>query len=543
MVPARFTALLLGFLLLGIPVWAAAQTPTPGVVQETLRPGTTPPATEAPLPELDPPSAPGPAAPDDERRIPIQRFTFSGNTRHSDEELREVVAEMEGRELTLREIYQVADRLTDFYQKEGYSLTTVTVPAQRMRDGILRLEVVEGRVGELVLRDNQLYSDAFLKRRLQRVAPGSIVRFSDLEREILLLNDLPGLVARSVMQPGDDYGTTDLHLTMEENRFAGLATFDNHGREVVGKWRAGADFYINSPLGIGDRLNVGYTHTESNLLWQGRIGYGLPLSVNGSRLNLSYSRAEYDVGGEFSELEIEGISETARVQVVLPQIRSRRTNLNWVIGGARIKGRSDLEDVPLSDDAVRFVEAGFDFSYLHADGASSNLSAMLATNFDSNSDGLDNEALPPRLELRGGYEHSWSGGWSLLVRGEAVLSDDVMPDSNKYAIGGPASVRGFVSSRQRGDRGGTASLELRRFIKLVFASLQARSFVDVGTVRRQATPDVPSSSDSLAGAGLGLAALFGEGYVIDLQWAAPIDGKDSGEGRNSQFWVSLSASF
>lgn len=520
---------------------ALAQPPTPGVVEESLRPRPTRPEKDMSLPELQPPAPPRPAPPADERRIRIDRFAITGNTIFKEEELRSLIADREGTELTLTEIYGLADRLTDFYQAHGYSLTTVTVPAQRMLDGVLRLEVVEGRIGKLIFEGNQGYDDAFLTRQLDRLKPGTILRFAELESEVLLLNDLPGLMARSVLLPGEEYGTTDINLRLEEKPVAASAVLDNSGRKVIGQWRLGADFTINNPLRFGDVLGLGYTHSQSNLLRQGRFSYGFPVLTYGSRMNLSYSRAEYDVGEEFAALEIAGLSETARVQLSHPFLRSRRNNLSATLGAAYVRGQSDLRDIPLNDDKISFLEGGLNFSHRNTSGGFASLSGQVATNFRSNPDGSDSKALPPRLELHGDYEHLFGRGWSAALRGEAVLSQDSLPDSNKYGLGGPASVRGFVSSKIRGDQGAMGSLELRRGFSLAPADLLLRTFVDAGKVYYEIPLADGSDSDTLASAGVGLTASFAGKYILDLQWAKPIDGKDPGDGLDAPLWLTFTA--
>jgi len=522
---------------------ALAQPPTPGAVGETLRPRPAQQDKDTSLPAVQPPAPPRPVLPADERRIRIDRFAISGNTIFNEEELRSLIADREGAELTLTEIYGLADRLTDFYQTHGYSLSTVTVPAQRMLDGVLRLEVVEGRVGKLIFEGNRGYGDTFLTRQLDLLEPGTILRFADLEGEVLLLNDLPGLMARSVLLPGEEYGTTDINLRMEEKPVSASAVLDNSGRKVIGQWRLGADFTINNPLKFGDVLGLGYTHSQSNLLRQGRFSYGFPVLPNGSRMNLSYSRAEYDVGEEFAALDIAGTSETARIQFNHPFLRSRRNNLSATLGAAHVRGQSDMMTIPLSDDEINFLEAGLNFSHRNHTGGLTSLSGQVATNFRSNADDSDSNALPPRLELHGDYEHLLGQGWSAFLRGEAVLSNDSLPDSNKYSLGGPASVRGFVSSQIRGDQGAMGSFEIRRGLSLAPADLLFRTFVDAGKVYYEIPMADGSDSDTLASAGIGLTASFAGRYIMDLQWAKPIDGKDAGDGLDAPLWVTFTAMY
>lgn len=539
--PQRARAIIgcLIFGLMFLPPPVQAQVPTPGTVDESLRPRPTLPDKPPPLPELKAPDPVRPAAPTDERRVRIEHFSFTGNTLFSEEVLQAVIADQQGKELTLAEIYALADRLTDFYQANGYSLSTVTVPAQKMRDETLQFAVVEGRVGQLEFEGNQRYSDEFLAGRLYRVQPGAVLRFQDLESQVLRLNDSPGLTARSLLNPGEAYGTTDIRFRIEEKSFAARATIDNQGRKVVGQWRAAADFTLNNPARIGDSLTFGYTHTQDNLLRQGRLGYSLPLFADGARLALDYSRAEYDVGGEFAELGIEGLSESARLQLNRPFIRSRKTSLSGNLAAAHTRGQSDQGSVSLNNDKIIFFEAGLSFSHRPSSGGMANLSGVLATNFKSNPDGIDSDALPLRLELHGDYEHPFARGWSAIFKGEAVWSYDHLPDSHKYGIGGPTSIRGFVSSAVRGDRGGMAALELRRFVPAKLADLQFKGFIEGGRVYHQGA--LPSQS--LAGAGLGFSLLFAGRHLLDLQWATPIDGNDSGDGDNSRFWLSFSAAY
>ncbi len=521
---------------------------TPGAVGETLRPPTSFPSSEA-APVVHLPKAPLSApAPTSERRVKVEHFVITGNTVFTEAELNTVLVDLAGSELSLAEIYEAADRLTAYYQQRGYSLTTVTVPAQRLRDGILRLEVVEGRVGKLLFSGMDRYSEATLRKHAEPIAPGTIIRLADLEREVLLLNDMPGLLARSTIVPGEAYGTSDIQFKVEERPIGAIATVDNQGPKVIGQWRLGADFAINNPGKFGDALSFGYTHSESSLLRQGRVKYEIPVNHNGTRLALSYSRAEYDVAGKFSDLDITGVSESARLQLNHPLIRSRSRNLVGTVSLARVVGQSDIVESPLTDDKVNFMEAGLAYNRRNASGGWSGVSAMAATNFRNNPDGTDGSALPPNLKINASHEQLLGQGWSVALLGDALLSANAMPDSHKYTLGGPQKVRSFTVSDRRGDngggdQGGVETLELRRALRLGRADVLLRGFVDAGAVFYHQPLDNGRSSDTLASAGAGAHVQLQDKYSMDIVWAKPIDGKDSGEGHNARVWMTLTASY
>lgn len=527
-------------MLVPAPLFAAgAGAITPGAVEQTLHPPPASPKTKAP-PQTEVSPQTRPKAPEQagDRKVKVEHFLITGNTVYTEAELNMVVADLVGTEMSLTDIYDAADRLTDYYQSRGYSLCTVTVPAQKMRDGILRLEVVEGRVGKLDFSGYQRYSDEVLQNHFKPLQPKTILKLADLERELLLMNDMPGLLVRSAIVPGEEYGTSDIQLKVKETPFAANAVLDNQGRKVIGTWRLGADFTINNPGKFGDVLSLGYTHSESSLLRQGRVSYGIPILHDGMRLNISYSRAEYDVGGDFEALGINGLSETARLQLSKPIIRTRNKNLAWNASLAHIQGQSDMLAVPLSNDEVNFLETGLDFNRRNDSGGMCNLSALLATNFRRNTDNNGSD-LPPNLKLSGSHEHLLGSGWSAALRGEALFTAEALPDSNKYGLGGPTNVRGFVSSSLRGDQGGLLSMELRRYLQFDSTNILLRSFVDAGEVRIYS----PSQSASLVSAGAGASVYLLDKYNLDLTWAKPIDGKDSGDGHSARLWMTFTASY
>lgn len=513
---------------------------TPGIVQESLSVRQEYPDEGVSLPEVLS-TLPNRPAFLQQRKIRVNRFAISGNSVFSEDELRVVVAASEGEDMTLDEIYEQADRLSEYYRERGYTLTTVSVPEQRMVGGVLRLQVVEGRVGKLVFSGNKSYGNGFLARQLNLLPSGAIIRFDDVESELLLLNDMPGLQARSVLRPGEESGTTDINFSLEEKPLTAAITVDNTGRKVIGTWRVGADLVFNNPLGCGDALGLNYTRSQNNLLRQGRVNYSFPLFSAGSRVRLSYSRAEYDVGKEFTPLDIAGVSETAFVRLSHPFLRSRGKNLFASFSIYHVRGQAERLSTTTDDDRINYFDVGFEYSQRYRDGDVVNASAHFATNFRDNSADDDNEALPPRLQLNADYEHFFNWSWSVLTRGEMVFSSDPLPDSNKYSLGGISSVRGFVSSARRGDQGGMGSVEIRGRYSVSHVDLLWCAFADGGKIYYKKSLDDGRDSDSLVSAGVGLKVTIARRFVVDMHWAKPVDGNDAGDDLSAPFWLVFTA--
>jgi len=533
-------------LLVTTTLWAQ-QLPTPGAVQRSIDRAETPSLKpEAPPPETEKAERPKRApVPEGGTRFLVKQFNFNGNALYTDEQLRAAVADQAGKKLTLGEIYTVADQLTDFYHDHGHNLAVVTVPAQQVKDGQVQLEVVEGRLGSNLLNGNERYTDLFLMDRLSAIQPGTVIQFEELERELLMLNDLPGLTARSVIQPGADYGTSDLVLNMAEKRYDARVAFDNFGRDALGEYRLSGSGTVNNLTGRGDSLFGGLTLSESGLLSSGSLGYNVPVGSRNGRLSAFVSRADYKVAG----LPLDGISDTFNIDYSEPLIRSRNRNFVYDVGLTHFKPKQDgLAASPIDDD-LTVLDAGVAYQAVGQGNVSSTVSARIQTNFqeaERHADGTLDGGQRLRLDIRGTAEVPVHPGWSVFGRAMLVYSPDELNDMTKYSLGGPSSVRAYLVTEVSGDTGAEASIELRRYF-LAQRGLPgvARIFADAGFARCRTVPCVDGKEEtSRTGWGLGLTLYPADRYTVEVQWAQHLDNNVSEDGNeNGRFWIFLSSDF
>ncbi len=488
----------------------------------------------------------------------VQRFRFEGNQVYTAEQLQAVIAGWEGKELTLDDIYHVSDVLTAFYRRHGYMLATVNVPAQRVRSGVIRLEVVEGRLEDVRFEGNQSYSTEFLGRRLRGVRAGQVLTARKLERDLLLLNDLPGLTARSVIEPGRQYGTSDLLVRTQEKRIAGSLRLDNYGRVTVGEWRLEAEASVNNPLAIGDQLNLLVTQSGSAHLRFGRLSYSLPVDDRGTRGTISYSRFLYDVApAKAGVADSHGDGSDWRVQLSHPVVRSRQRNVLASAGFVRQDNYSSTDPGTGPQTSGTYIGYG-EFSVLwaeqHKDRSQTLASAVLSGNFKHNHNGSRANALKGKLQVNLTHVRALTPKWVLQAQAEGVLSVDPLPNGQQYRIGGPGNVRGFPSSELSGDNGYRFSLEASRPLPL-WQGLNSRFrvFWDGGVVLRSDASRAPGGAfavvsakgrESLTDIGAGLSLPFSDRLGLDLEYVRPTDGHTVSDGRrNDRYWAVLTATF
>lgn len=528
-----------------------ATPPTAGTVQDTL-PARDRPQVES-APPIKEPAVPRQRVADDGPTITVTRFTISGETAIDETTLQAEIADLIGKSLTMNDIFAAADRLTAYYRANGYGLASVVVPAQRVAGGVVNLEVIEGRIGQVRVEGSHSYDFGRLEAySLQK--EGDLYRSAAMERTMLLLNDIPGLDAKAVIQPGAEFGASDVVLRVDEDRREYRVTLDNYGREELGEVRLLGEADFNNPFGIGDQFAVDLMVTQDGLLSYGSLAYNFPLASNGSRLAISANYADYEVGGaDFALLGISGDTTNFRIDYSYPWLRSRSDNLLLTAGVSRNEAETLLFNgtVPFNQTELTLLEAGLFWNAIYANNGSLSVFTLFSGNFKSRKPtALDPQTDAQKAKLRVDASYTLPfGRWAFTSRAAAVYSPDPLVDTQKYSLGGPFSVRGYAPAEVRGDKGLELSLEVQRYFPLWSGARGAASvFVDGGMVNRYPLSATPTDDeDSLASAGLGFRVDSAAWYRFELYWATPIGNHvnpvDPTLEYDDQIWALFSATF
>ena len=131
--------------------------------------------------------------------------------------------------------------------------------------------------------------------------------------------------------------------------------------------------------------------------------------------------------------------------------------------------------------------------------------------------------------------------WALRFDAFAQTSGYVLPDSERFKIGGDRLGRGFEVAEIAGDRGVGGKLELRRDLRnteSLVGRLSAYGFYDIGAAWKQDQP----GRESAATAGLGLA-MQGAALTGYLELASPLTGPDIEGKRDASLFAELSYRF
>lgn len=517
-----------------------AEPPTPGSVAQSLRkPGALPPRPAEVIFRRDEnESEHDPNA----QRFRINAIDFSGNTVFDKFRLKRVVERFVDRELNLYDLGRAADAVSEFYQQQGYPLARALVPAQKVVDGRVRIDVVEGVLGKVRIAGNKRYSTESLIKRGGELPQGKPVDMRQLEPKLLVLNEQPGLQARATLQAGSQYGTTDLLIQATEKPLSLDLSVTNAAREDIGQTRGDATLSWNNPLGFGDQLSLRGILSQHRLLHYGKASYSIPLGNGGDRLTASYSRVRYRVAGVFEALQLGGTSETSELNWTHSLLRSRQHDRSIGLTASYRKLSQEALGVSLSETRLPIYTGNWNERWFDDEGTAWNAKLALSSNGRSNADSTRQDAEQLRTEVSIDATASVAKHLDAYVRINSVYSRQRLPDSDKLDVGGPDSVRAYRPSELRGDSGEQLTLELRRPFSVLGKMAMATAFADYAHVVYKHA-GLRNGNDEIGGVGVGLTVYPTATTTAKVEFATPLTTHHSDDGKHGRLWFNLSASF
>ena len=515
-------ALLLALPLLCTVCTAAETVPNAGGLLQTVPaqplPRTTPAASA--LPAI---GAEQQAAMPDTAPFLVRQLRVDGNTVFDADTLQALLAPMQDKRLTLPQIAEGIEAITTYYRAAGYPLARAIIPAQTIEDGVVRVQVIEANWGQVALRNNSGVKETVLMRTLSSLEPGSVIRLDALERATLLLSDLPGVVPRALLRPGQELGSSDMVVDVQPGApWNASMSVDNFGSRYTGVARTYANVQWNNPLGRGDTLDLSSLNSQSGALNYARLSYESPVWRPGVLVGVSSSGMDYRLGDTAASLAASGKANTSSVWLRSALVRSPRANFNARLGFSNNVLQDHVDSTGVKTDRTLNVWS-LEFSGERQDdwlaGGNNRLGLALyggRVGFDDATAAAQDASTANTAGGFGRATWSLSRNQALGAGVSAVLSmngqwaQKNLDNGQKFSIGGATSVRAYRSGVLSGDSGAFGSLELRYTLPIPqtmepTGTWQLAAFVDSAMVQTNKNPwGCGCNEASLSGAGLGL---------------------------------------
>jgi hemolysin activation/secretion protein len=484
-------------------------------------------------------------------RVFLREVRVVGSSVYSPEEIGEITRPYLNRTVTHEDLEALRLALTLLYVNAGFVNSGVVLPDQRVVDGVVTYEVIEGRVTDIEVQRTQWFRSSYLQRRLALGTAPPLNVNALQERFQLLLEDQRIRRLNAELQPGLRPGEARLKVQVEERLPYRLGVeFNNHQSPSVGAERGLLTAEHLNLTGNGDILWLQYGRSRGlDPLLDFR--YALPVSAQDTLLSLQYRKNAYVVVEEpFNRLDIDSKSEIYGISLRHPVRRTRDVELALEVTGERLSNKTSLLGEPFTlspgaeqgksvVSAVRFAQEAV---YRTAEQV---IAARSRFSVGVNALGATVNREP---ELPSGKFFAWLGQFQwvrrmpvldsqLLLRADAQLTPDPLLALEQFAVGGRYTVRGYRENTFVRDNAVVVSLEARFPIvrNARWADyLELAPFFDYGKAWNSNPPGDRAQDISSVGIGLRWGGSIPAGIPLrtqlEIYWGYPFRNINGGNG-------------
>lgn len=490
----------------------------------------------------------------------VNSILLTGHSLFDTATLHTLVADGEGKNLTLTQLSEAAARITAFYHDHGYPLTRAIIPAQNIQSGTVQIQVIEARYAKIKIDNHSRVAGLLFERTLSSLHSGQPIERAKLERAVLLASDIPGVIVSSTLKPGTSAGTSDLDVEIAgKEGVTGSVTLDDEGNRYTGRLRLGSTLNVFNPLQHGDLLSVSAMTSGPDLNYLS-VSYESLVSGAGTRAGGSFSGLRYVLGDTLASIDGHGKAEVGSLW--LRQSLMRSVDFN-------IYGQAQFDHKQLNDE----IDIGAIQANRHIDSLTISLAGDSRDTLLSGAINIWNVAWVAggRLEfdnaaarLADSMTARTQGKFSMLTASASrlqqldsqnaiyfklsgQLANHNLDPSEKMLAGGAYSVRAYDIGAATGDAGILGTFEYRRAVGQVWGGqAQASIFLDSERLTVNKTSWAPGEN---------LVTLSGLGLSFDWsgldQWAAkasiatPIGPTQAliGNNKSMRVWVELDKGF
>lgn len=376
--------------------------------------------------------------------------------------------------VTIEQLDNITVEVTNYYRENGFILATAFIPEQEVTDGVVKLGILEGRLGDVTVSNNQIFSDSTIAAAFYAEL-GDPVTEERIESALRRINDLPGVSVRGSFSPGQNVGETSLNLgVLEEKSWTASVLADNHGSDITGENRLFVTSQWLNLANRGHRLMVGALQSEGpDSTTYGLLEYELPFTKNArGKVKANVSTNQFSVAGLANLPEIVGETDNYGISASYQFIRGRtrnfavdasftRKDVLFEVGQLISLSTDQTIDVfSLSTDFLQLlddrqlmatVRFGFDQGKISSGRLPAQSTAFTKAVFTTN--------ILKRFSLTNWFTQN-EHYYNFVFKLNGQYTEQFLPSVEQLSLGGPNAVRAFSVSDVSVDSGAYAGFEL-----------------------------------------------------------------------------------
>lgn len=476
----------------------------------------------------------------------IARFEVQGNTLLRQPAIDRLLLAFTGKERNFGDVQKALETLEAAYHALGYNVVQVALPEQELNHGVIRLQVIETKLGKVRVEGNTVFDEANIRRSLPGLREGESPNIAGVSSSLRLANENPSKKTILQLQGGDQDGEVNAVLKVTDEKAWRLgASLDNSGNKSTGESQLTLQF---QHANIADRdqvLSLQYTTTLENPSQVSvyGVGYHVPLYALGDSIDLFASYSDVDSGSVLAgifNLQVSGRGTVfgGRYNQNLRRKGDYESRLTYGFDYKAFENNVALQGVQLGNDVtVHPLSVAYSGNWTVGE-SESNFSITALRNVPGGDRGGSAEFNRVRagapagysiLRYSAGYARALPRDWQMRVSLSGQYTGDELVPGEQFGAGGASTVRGFTERDIANDVGQLISAEvytpnLCSSIQTVASQCRALAFYDAAHVRRNNPLPGELAKASIGSIGLGFRFNMGKLLTMQMDYGHVVDG-------------------
>ncbi|MFF7399622.1 ShlB/FhaC/HecB family hemolysin secretion/activation protein [Achromobacter sp. NPDC008082] len=489
-----------------------------------------------------------------QRIVPLN-FDVSGVHAIPFEEVSGILSPLSGKEISLGELVQQVDKITQLYRDKGYPLSFALVQNQTFANGLVVVTVVEGYIGNVRIEGDIGNAQDRLETLAGPLKADRPLKQATLERQLNLMRTVPGVKFTPALDlPRRADGETELVLTATRHPVSltgGVADLGTGMQPIV-------NMAANSltPLGEQVKLTAAVPFNSGDVKYvMGEVS--VPIGADGLAIKVDgyhYDAKPQDDAVEYLGFERRVKNDRIGIGVSYPFLLNNTRSLTGTLGmyAANSKDRYDSRstDLWLQQDArVRAATAELRY-YQVSEAAATDVTVSVSKGFDAAgakkdiSTNYGYSATPildldfTRYNLSAKQIFALPGQFGLTLSGAGQYSSNILPSSEQVSYGSWRYAMGYPQGDQSGDKGIGVSAEINRRFATgweYLSGVQPYVLVDYARTWYNNKGLQALNNRHLSSVALGLRFTDDKYYLFDFNVAKPVGSATVNDGRDVRF--------
>lgn len=203
----------------------------------------------------------------------VHKYEVRGNSLLREETIDSLMAKHTGTNVDFTQIRAALGALILAYRERGYATVGVSLPQQQITNGTIRVQVTEGVLTDIQVRNNRYYSSNNVLRALPSLQTNMVLNSRVFQAELDQANGNRDRQIYPELQPGTEPGASTLVLKVKDRLpLHGKVEFNNHKTPQTPNFRLNSSVQYNNlwQLDHAVGLQYGFTPQEFKTEHEGR---------------------------------------------------------------------------------------------------------------------------------------------------------------------------------------------------------------------------------------------------------------------------------